>query len=388
MNRPSTIFSLLLALGLCLAFLVPAAMADAAQPEPLQVEPEADLEAAVAWTPPGLTVPLAPGESYHARVHFISQVAIPHASLLVSFPLSRYVRVHPAVPFPIVPGPIYPVELDITMPEQYAPHMIMGIVQVVGPDHVYPQALVVTLLRTNVRPPIQWTPPNVHLKLEPPTSVGPAASATTATVSFTSAVTITNARLRATVPLNHLLDLSPAGPMSITPGVTYTVYLTAHLPSPTATTAADIQPGTAHRLVSGLVEIFDQERVYPRSLFVSVGIAPIPQPPVIHWRPPVVVMRLELGHEMSRVVTMTSSITIENAHLKLVGPITPYLTLTPTEPFTILPGAAYPVTLTAAPPMPPVPALPRVGEVVVVGADGHVYRYALKVTLTWRRPQL
>ncbi len=386
MKRPIALASLLVALAVCLAAFAPVALADDIELRQDEQQPDAELQAAITWTPPGLTIPLAPGESYHARVHFTSEVAIPHASLLVSFPLSRYVRVHPSAPFPVVPGPTYPVELDITMPEENAPHMIMGMVQVVGLNRVYPHALFVTLLRTNVRPPIQWTPPEVRLELEPAASVEPAPSAASAVVTFTSSITIANARLRATAPLNHLLDLSLTGPMEITPGVTYTLQLTAHLPSPTATTAADIQPGPARRVVSGLVQISDQERVYPRSLFVNVVIGPAPQPPAIHWRPPVVIMHLELGHEMSRVVTMTSNITIENAHLKLTGDITPYLTLAPSAPFTVLPGVPYPVTLAAAPPMPPVPTRPKLGEVVVIGGDGRVYRHALKVTLIWRRP--
>jgi len=97
-------------------------------------------------------------------------------------------------------------------------------------------------------------------------------------------------------------------------------------------------------------------------------------------------MHLELGHEASQVVTMTSDITIENAHLRLTGDITPYLTLAPSAPFNVLPGVPYTVTLTAAPPMPPVPTRPKVGEVVLVGENGQVYRHALKVMLIWRRP--
>jgi hypothetical protein len=83
---------------------------------------------------------------------------------------------------------------------------------------------------------------------------------------------------------------------------------------------------------------------------------------------------------------MTSNMTIENATLKVTGPITPYLSVTPNTPFTILPNRPYPVTLVMDSPTTATLNRPLHGEVGVYDATGRHYRFDLKVLAMWHRP--
>ncbi len=141
--------------------------------------------------------------------------------------------------------------------------------------------------------------------------------------------------------------MSPTEPMTLTPGVTYTAILTAHLPPTTDATIDAVlaegnttAPDRARWVVNGQVEVTDGQRVFPRNLSVTDVICPQVTPPAINWRPPVTNMRIAPGQVATPVVTMTSAMTIENASLKVTGAITPYLTVDFGEapPFTVLPN--------------------------------------------------
>lgn len=392
MRRFSTILTLLLLLSFCVTAAAPLALADEAKP----VREASTLVAertVITWTPAALALTVAPGETEHARASFTSRIAIGRASLVVSFPLNRYVKVEPRGPLPVVAGATYPVELTVTMPDDmssHGPSVIAGTIQVVGHGQSYQLPLLVIISRANPRPPVQWTPTDVKLAVDAPATASAPALGTTTTVSFTTGVTITNARIRPTPPLNRVFDLSETGPIMFTPGVTYTLVMTAH--QPLATDAledetADIERGSARRVVSGLVEIFDAHRVYPRTLPVTVVLAPVPAAPVITWRPPLVNLRLDAGQAATQIVTMTSNITVEKAILRVTGAITLYLTAQTggAAPFTLLPHTAYPVTLSVISPPTSMLNRPLSGSVLVVDGSGRVLRQDLKVTVMWRR---
>lgn len=392
--------SLLAALSCLLAAAAPLALADDAAPDVASPDAATD-DLVIAWTPPGFTVPLAPGETEIVRAVFTSRRAIERAMLVVSFPLSRYVRVEPHA-FSIVPGVSYRVELTISLPDDTAavvPPMIMGMVQVMGNGRVYSQPLPVTIIRTNVRPPIQWTPPQVKLAVDIPEITAGQIPPTTAEVSFTTHITIENALLRATPPLGQYLDLSVVGfsdpgPITIVPGITYTVVLTAHQPLATTpgrdaeNSTESVDPTNARRVVSGLVEIFDAWRVYPRSLAVEVLVGPVQAPPVVSWRPAFVSFILGPNEPASRVVTVTSNVTIEDVVFSVSGPITRYVSiLDSATPVTLLPRTPHQVTLVVTSPPAPVFSRTLAGEVVVVDSSGRPLRQELKVMLTWLRPR-
>jgi hypothetical protein len=192
-----------------------------------------------------------------------------------------------------------------------------------------------------------------------------------------------------------VLDISDEGPRDLFPGATYRLQLTAHSPDPTTVSAepaeaiGDADPGSARRLVSGQVQIYTSERVYAKSLPVTVVLMPTPVRPSINWRPPVVTLRVPVGGAASQVVTMTSNITIENASLKVVGAISPLLTadFVQADPVTILPNTPYRVQLTvAAATADAFVNRPYLGEVFVLDGDDHALPHALKVTLGWYRP--
>jgi hypothetical protein len=397
MKKLATVLSLLLALSVVLAAAAPLALADEVQPVIGDNSPERDA-AVINWTPSSLVITVAPGETAHARAVFTSRINIARANLVVSFPLSRYVTIEPRQYTPVTPGPLYPVELTVTLPNQtdatdsHLPPVITGFIQVVG-QGMFQNALPVTIVRANTPPPLQWTPPQVKMFVDIPEITPGPAPVTTTEVAFTSAVTITNARLRATPPLNRVLDLSETGPITLTPGVTYTLVLSAHMP--VATTSADTdtalgeaERGTARRVVSGMVEVFTSSRVYAKSLPVTVVLSPLHVQPTITWRPPVVTMRVAVGQSATTVVTMTSNMTIENAHLEVTGAITPYLTalFAQTDPVTILPNRPYTVTLNVSSPTTAQANRPFLGEVVVTDSLGHALRQELKVVLLWYRP--
>jgi hypothetical protein len=359
MRKLATVLSLLLAFSICLAAFAPAVLADTSPPVTGARPPDTDRNV-IEWTPTSLVIPVAPGETGRARAVFSSRVAIPQATLVVSFPLSRYLRVEPSRPFAVVAGSLYPVELSATLPEDSIgntlPAAIAGTVQVMG-QGIFQKPLMVTITRVNNRPAILWTPNEVRLGVDLPEITNAAdLLPSTAEVSFTTAVTITGARIRATAPLDRVLDISDEGPRDLFPGATYRLQLTAHAPDPTTVSAepaeaiGDADPGSARRLVSGQVQIYTSERVYAKSLPVTVVLMPTPVRPSINWRPPVVTLRVPVGGAASQVVTMTSNITIENASLKVVGAISPLLTadFVQADPVTILPNTPYRVQLTVA----------------------------------------
>ncbi len=392
MRRFSTILTLLLLLSFCVTAAAPLALADEADPVRAARTPVAE-RTVITWTPAALALTVAPGETEHATASFKSSINIARASLVVSFPLNRYVKVDPPVSLPVVAGEPYPVNLTITMPDDASSHaaaVIAGAIQVVGQGRSYQLPLLVTISRGNPRPPVRWTPAEVKLAVDAATPTGASVLGTTTTVSFTTGVTITNAHIRPTPPLNRVLDLSETGPITLTPGVTYTLVMTAH--QPLATDAledetAGIERGSARRVVIGLVEIFDVHRVYPRHLPVTVFLAPVPAAPVIAWRPPVVNLRLDAGQAATKIVTMTSNITVENAVLRVTGMITPYLTAQAggAAPFTMLPHTPYPVTLSVASLPTSLLNRPFSGSVLVIDGSGRVLRQDLKVTVMWHR---
>jgi hypothetical protein len=408
MRKLAAVLSLLVALSMCLAAAAPLALADDAAPTTPQGAAD-QRSAVISWIPTGLIIPVAPGETAHATAVFSSRVTIAHASLVVSFPLNRYLRVEPRDYAPVTAGQSYAANLTVTLPDNatdiWTPPTIVGTVQVVGWGAVYQQPLLVTITRTNVRPPVQWTPPQVRMLLDVPEITPGPPPVTTTEVSFTTGVTITNARIRPTPPLDRVLDISQTKPITLTPGITYTLVMTAHLPTAVTTvdtavggaeagaTTPDLQfgdpeAGSMRRLVSGNIQIFTNSRVYAKSLPVTVVFTPVPVPTAITWRPPVVTMYIAAGQSASSIVTLTSSMTIENAKLKVTGPISPYLTahFAQVDPVTILPRTPYQVTLNVASLATPLLNRPFTGEVTVTDGAGHAFRQQLKVILLWRRP--
>jgi len=395
MRKLTTVLTLLLVFSFVLAAAAPIALADEATPAADSSRP--DPSPVITWTPAALTIPVAPGETGQARAVFRSRLPIAHANLVVSFPLSRYVRVEPRQYAPVTPGPLYPVDLTVTLPNETdnrLPAIIVGTIQVMRQGAVYQSPLMVTIVRKNVPPPIKWTPAEARLGVGLPTTADASTPPSTVTVSFTTTVAIAGARLRATVPLNRVLDLSQGGPIDLAPGTTYTLILTAHFPPDITSASGELSdadfaqpdPGSARRIVSGLVEVFDSQRIYARTLPVSVILGERPRQPVVTWRPPLVTFNLEAGQSASKVVTLTSNMTVENAILSVTGPITPYVTIAQTGPATILPNRPYPVTLNVTSPAAPVFNRPLNGSVVVV-SGGQILRFDLKVMLFWHRPQ-
>lgn len=400
MRKLSWLLTMLTVLSLLLAVLVPVTLADEAAP--VGAEADANLEDAVInWTPAALTVRVAPGETEQARAAFTSRRALARAHLVVSFPLSRYVRVEPHEPFPVVPGAIYPVHLTVGLPDTTAmamPPVIVGTIAVVSEGQIFRSALLVTLVRTSHPQPVRWAPSAVRLSLVNATAANEVVAHSSAAVSYTTAIMIENARLRATPPLNRVLDLSEAGPVNLVPGVRYTLAMTAHLPIATAA-IADIEgaetvvdandPASVWVIVNGVVEVFNGDRVYAKTLPVTVVLGRRPALPVVYWRPAIANFRMTPGETARQVVMVTSNMAIENATLMVSGPIFPLLTASfaVADPVTLLPHTPYPVTLVLT--SPPSPALNRVvyGEVSVANSANVRYKFDLKVSALWHQPR-
>lgn len=408
MRKPVALLSMLLVLGFCLTAVAPFALAADMAPPP---EPPGRGHAAatITWTPVNLNVPIAAGDTQTVHASFSSSMDITNAQLAISFPLSRFVTVAPADTFNVTQGAPNDIAVMIEVPEDVQGNAgMVGTIQVTQGGRTFALPLIVTLQRAaNARPPIDWTPDRVNLTIPSPTptpatSTDPTPTPTpgpeTAVVHFTTQVAITGAHLRATPMLDRVLDLSQVGPLDLVPGVTYELQLTAHLPTGMDTdaigamgdsvnTASDGQGrGPVARVVSGEIQVFSGERVYPHNLPVRVEFSPVAKQPVMKWSPPVATMFVPLGAAQSRVVTLTSDIAVSGASLQVTGAIAPFVTAAPETagPLTIAAATPLRIVLTATTPASALINRPYLGEVVVVGADGTVYRHELKVILMWR----
>jgi hypothetical protein len=172
--------------------------------------------------------------------------------------------------------------------------------------------------------------------------------------------------------------------MTILPGVPITVHLTASRPP------LEVAPTTL--IVGGLVQVTTPApgdshdvKVWPHSLLVTLifGAPPEPTPPPIHWRPPVVTITYRPDGDNTRVVTVTSSITLTNATLEMSEPLRHVLEVSPTS-LNLEPGVPQQVTLTAKAPPTSAPLVVN-GEVRVLTSDGHRLQHTLKVTVVYRR---
>jgi hypothetical protein len=380
MKRVAAALTLLLVLGILLVAVAPLALA--ASIDPVAPDPDAGrADAPITWTLPLVEVAVGAGETVQAAASFTSAVNLARAELVVSFPLGRYVRVTPTGRFPVVAGTAYPVNLAITLPaaDAYAAlPVVAGTVQVVAEGRFLSRPLMVTITRKMQPPPITWTPDRVQLQVSLP-STSAAAEAlppSTARVGFSSLIAIVGARLRATAPLNMVLDVVPVGPLDVRPGLSYAVGLTAH--APPVTTIRDAGDGQTRRIISGQVEIYNGSQVFARSLPVTVILEPAAPPAVIVWRPAEAMFVLDAGRSASRVVTGTSNLALDNATLKVTGPITPYLTVSP-SPLSFPANTPVPVTLQATAPSPF--ARPVAGSVVVVDSAGRALSRAIEVVL-------
>jgi hypothetical protein len=379
MKRFAAALSLLVVLSIVLTAMAP--MALAATVDPVAPDPGGDhVDNPITWTPALLNVAVGAGETVQASASFTSTMGISGAALAVSFPLSRYVSVSPSNRFDVVAGAANPVSLTVSLPAMGvddAMPIVSGMVQVVSNGRIYSRPLMVTITRKIQTPPIAWRPNSVQLQVTVPSiSSAMATPPSSASVVFSSTVAIAGARLRASAPLNMVLDLSPAGPVTVTPGLSYTVNMTAHVPA--AVTDVATLDSQGRRIVMGQVEVYNSSQVYARSLPVTVVLEPAPQA-TITWNPWMAPFLLSAGESSSQVVTATSNLTVENATLKVTGPIAPYVTahLSATS---FRPNTPLPVTLQVTAPVPFV--WPIAGSVAVVDGSGRVLSHDLNVVLS------
>ncbi len=396
MKRFGLALSLLLVAGLCLACIAPTALAQDAAP-PVGDAPPDFGRTVITWTPPSLTVAVAPGEERTVHVSFASAVTIARATFVVSFPLSRSLRVSTPTPFTVVAGQSYTVDLAVSWPaaatDDRQSTSLQGTVHVMGQfGPLYQAPLLVTVTPAAALPPIAWTPEQAHLSTDD-TSTLPR----TIDVEFTTSVAITGARLRATPPLDRVLDLSMTGPLNLQPGVVYRLTLTAHPPAGItavddvpAADASDVDDTMApvRALVSGNVQIYTPLRVYQRMLPVTVALAPPPVVPTVTWRPPLLTLRVPLGDALRQVVTATTNVRIEAPTLRVSGAISPFVSaaFVGATPGALLPLTPYQLELTVRAPIMAVVNRPLTGGVAIVDGNGQELRYELKVALMWQRP--
>lgn len=396
MRRLSTALSLLLALSICLAAIAPVALAEEATSAGGDRPPDFG-RTVITWTPASKTVAVAPGETQHVQASFVSTVNIPRVAFVVSFPLSRVVRVTTPTPFAAIAGQSYTVDLAVSLPQVASSDQdqisINGTIHVLGQfGPLYQAPLLLTVMPVAALPPVKWSPEKVSLSTD---AAGVLPSAID--VEFTTSVAISNARLRATPPLDRVLHLSMTGPVNLVPGVVYRLTLTAHLPiGITAvedlltndTDAGEADTGPIRSLVSGMVQIYTPLRVYQRMLPVTVVVVPQTVLPTVRWQPPLVNVRLPLGSSASYLVTATTNVPVAHPTLQVEGDIAPFVTAAFVEaaPDNLLPLTPYHVALDVSAPVMALVNRPLAGSVAIVDGDGHVLRYLLKVTIMWQRP--